>query len=117
MIKIEIELHISLKHSAIKELKDLGYDNSQSTLKNNEQRKKNLRSVYALIKFVLEEVFHSTIIENSLSGNKNYTKLVIKEDSLIMRNNENTYKFNIFVTNISNFYYWFYICYFQIILF
>lgn len=43
MLLIEIELHISPKNSALKYLRGWGYDDSRSTPKADEQRKKNLR--------------------------------------------------------------------------
>lgn len=100
---IEMELHISPKNSAMKQLRNLGYDDSRSASKDDEQRKKNLRSVYALMKSVLEEVHRSAVTKNGLSGDKDYTKWAIEEDSSIMTKNKNTCKFNIFLLNISDF--------------
>ena len=90
---IEMELHISPKNSALRRLRERGYDDSRSTSKADEQRKKNLRSVYALIKADLEGVLHLAVTENGLSSDKGYTKWTIEEDSSIMTKNKNTCKF------------------------
>lgn len=44
----------------------------------------------------LEGILLSAVTKNGLSGNKDYTKWAIEEDSSIMTKNKNTCKFNIF---------------------
>lgn len=71
---IEMGLHISPKNSALKRLRELGYEGSRSAPKTDEQRKQNLRSVHALIKADLEGVLHSGVTKNGLSGDEGYTQ-------------------------------------------
>ena len=71
---IKMELHISPQNSAPKRLREFGYDDSGSAPKTDEQRKKNLRSVYELMKYDLEEVPCSAFTINGLSGD-NLSKL------------------------------------------
>lgn len=91
-LRIEMEQHISHKNSALKGLREKGYDDSRSIPKVDEQRKKNLRSVHALIKVALEKVVPLAVAENGLSGGKDYTGWAVEEDSSIMTMKKDTCK-------------------------
>lgn len=93
---IEMELHISPKNSAIKKLREGDYDDSRSTPKADEQRKKNLRSVHALIKDDLGEFVPLAATEKGLSGDKDYTGWAVEEDSSIITTKKDICNFKIF---------------------
>lgn len=78
--------------SALKPLRKKGYDDSRSSSKADEQRRKNLRAVHALIKYIFGEVFFLPVTENGLSGDKDSTRWTVEEDSSIMTTKKDTYK-------------------------
>ena len=91
-----MELHISPKNAALQRLTGFGYDDSRSAPKTDEQRKKILRSIYALIQSALEVALHPAIVKDGLSGNEDCTKWAIEEDRSIMTKEKDTCTFNIF---------------------
>ena len=62
-----MDFHMSPKLCSIKDLREMGYDDSQSASKTDKQRKDNLKCVYQLIRRVKDR-------KNDQSGKNDYKK-------------------------------------------
>ena len=78
MTSIELDLHVSPKLCSIKNLKEIGYDDSQSASKTDKQRKENLKCVYQLVGRVKDR-------KDGQSGNNNYSTTMTTKNGLLKK--------------------------------
>ena len=80
---IDIELNISPKISCIKSLREVGYDDSQSTSKPDKQRKGNRSCVYQLIRRIMDSSKCPSFVKDGQSGNNDFNEWAFGEYSLV----------------------------------